>query len=260
MKLIYKITIRVSIAITLVLILWAVLFYYAMIDEINDEVVDSLKNYSKRIIKMSSQGEILPTSNNEVNNYTIKKVSADYAAKHKHTRYIDSVVYINSKGETEPVRIYTKTFIGKDNQYYELIVSMPSFEKDDIIEAILYWIIILYATLTLTLITLNVWLVYRTMRPMYIILKWLDNYKLGTPHVSLNNNTEITEFWKLNNAIIRFVERANEMFEQQKQFTENASHEMQTPIAMYQPRHSQISFPHLTLRSLVSLLSASRFT
>ena len=47
MKLISHVTLRLSVAVTLILSVWAVLFYVAMIDEINDEVDDSLEDYSK---------------------------------------------------------------------------------------------------------------------------------------------------------------------------------------------------------------------
>ena len=48
--------------------------------------------------------------------------------------------------------------------------------------------------------------------------------------------TQITEFRKLNEAAIRNAERSEHIFEQQKQFIGNASHEMQTPLAICRNR------------------------
>ncbi len=50
MKLIYYIILRISIALILILTIWATFFYVTMIDEINDEVDDSLEDYSEAII------------------------------------------------------------------------------------------------------------------------------------------------------------------------------------------------------------------
>ena len=52
----------------------------------------------------------------------------------------------------------------------------------------------------------------------------------------MSNDTQITEFRKLNEAAIRYVERTEQMFEQQKQFIGNASHEIQTPLAICRNR------------------------
>jgi signal transduction histidine kinase len=52
----------------------------------------------------------------------------------------------------------------------------------------------------------------------------------------LDNPTHTTEFRTLNEAVNRFVKHSEEMFEQQKQFIGNASHEIQTPLAICQNR------------------------
>ena len=63
MKLIYRIVIRISLLLILVLGVWAVFFYMAMMDEVNDEVDDSLEDYSEVIIIRTLAGEELPSQN-----------------------------------------------------------------------------------------------------------------------------------------------------------------------------------------------------
>ena len=70
------------------------------------------------------------------------------------------------------------------------------------------------------------------MRPLYVLLNWLDKYRIGTKNEPLHNPTQVSEFKKLNEAAIRYAERSEKMFEQQKQFIGNASHEMQTPLSI----------------------------
>ena len=57
MKLFNRVLTRLSICIVVVLTLWAVLFYCAMMDEITDEIDDSLEDYSELIIIRSLAGD-----------------------------------------------------------------------------------------------------------------------------------------------------------------------------------------------------------
>ncbi len=237
MKLFNRIQIRLSIGIVLILTGWAIIFYAAIIDEINDEVDDSLEDYSELIIIRSLAGEQLPSKDSGSNNqYFLTEVSKEYADSHEDICYLDSMVYIQEKGETEPARILTTIFKNKDDVYYELTVSTPSIEKADLRESILRLIVGLYIILLLTIILINIWVFRKSMKPLYVLLNWMDNYRLNKKNAPLKNKTNVTEFKKLNDTVMRYAARSEEMFEQQKQFIGNASHEMQTPLAICQNR------------------------
>ena len=62
MKLVYRILLHMSWALSLLLAAWAVLFYFTMIDEINDEVDDSLENYAEVLVKRNRAGRELPAA------------------------------------------------------------------------------------------------------------------------------------------------------------------------------------------------------
>ena len=49
MKLIYNISLRLSLVLFPLIALWAVVFYFTMMDEINDEADDALEDYSELI-------------------------------------------------------------------------------------------------------------------------------------------------------------------------------------------------------------------
>ena len=61
MKLIYRILIHLSLALPIILAAWGILFYMAIIDEVNDEVDDSLEDYSEVLITRALAGEQLPS-------------------------------------------------------------------------------------------------------------------------------------------------------------------------------------------------------
>ena len=68
MKLIYRIALRLSLALLPLMALWAALFYYAMVGEINDEADDALEDYSTLIIARMLAGRELPALNSGSNN------------------------------------------------------------------------------------------------------------------------------------------------------------------------------------------------
>lgn len=237
MKLIYYVILRISLVLSVLLTGWAILFYFAVMDEVNDEVDDSLEDYSEIIIIRALAGEELPSKNTASNNqYFLREVTDEYAESRDDIIYKDSMVYIPEKDETEPARILTTLFKDDGEKYYELTVATPSIEKDDLKDAVAGWMIFLYVTLLLTIIMINVWAFYRNMRPLYVLLHWLDKYRIGKGNEALQNDTKVSEFRKLNEAAVRYAERSEQMFEQQKQFIGNASHEMQTPLAICRNR------------------------
>lgn len=233
MKLTTRLALHLSMVMLPVLVLWAALFYFAMVDEINDEADDALEDYSELIIMRHLAGRELPPLNNGSNNsYTLRPVDSLYAASHLRVRYHDADVYIPEKGEAEPARVLTCLFRDKQGAWFELQVATPTFERADLRETILGWIIFLCFLLLLVGIGLTMWVFRRSMRPLYALLGWIDRYLPGRPHEPVPNDTDITEFQRLNRAAEQMAHRSEELYDRQKQFIGNASHELQTPLAV----------------------------
>jgi len=136
MKLIYYVIIRISLVLSVLLTGWAILFYFTVMDEVNDEVDDSLEDYSEIIIIRALAGEELPSKNTASNNqYFLREVTKEYAGSRDDILYKDSMVYIPEKDETEPARILTTIFKDDGEKFFELTVATPSIEKDDLKDA-----------------------------------------------------------------------------------------------------------------------------
>lgn len=233
MRLFSRIAIRLAATLIVLMSLWAVLFYFAMADQIHDEVDDVLEDYTTLIITRKLAGRELPHAGDGSNNtFTITPVSADYARRHSHYRYHDESVYIPEKREYEPARVISTIFNDAEGQYYELKVSTPSFEKADLFSAVLLWIVALYVLLLLITVGITMLIFYRNLRPLYILLEWLDSYHPGVNPKPINNPTRVTEFKRLNVALQSAIDRSEQMLERQTQFIGNASHELQTPLAI----------------------------
>lgn len=237
MKLFHLVLWRISLALIVVLTVWAGFFYMAVVEEVNDEVDDTLEDYSEGLIIRALSGEDMPTASNGSNNqYYLYEVSESYAASHPQITYRDEMVFITEKSETEPARVLITIFRTEDERYMELVVYTPTIEKLDLLRAILGWIIFLYVLLLLIILSINIWVFRKNMKPLYVLLKWLDSSQLGKKNEPLENTTKITEFRMLNAATMAFAERGEKLFEQQKTFIGNASHEMQTPLAICRNR------------------------
>ena len=261
MKLVYRILLHLSWALSLLLAAWAVLFYVTMIDEINDEVDDSLEARAEVILTRVLAGRELPAPASEGNNaYFLNEVSAEYAAAQPRERYSDEEIFIPERDDEEPARVLRKVFHDRDGRWYELTVMTPTIEKEDLREAILGWIVSLYLFLLGMILLVTVVVLYRTMRPLYALLRWLDGYTVGAQNPPLVVETSVTEFRRLNDAARRYAERAEETFERQKQFIGNASHEMQTPLAVCRNRLEMLvdDAPTLTEEQLGEIAKVQR--
>ena len=204
-----------------------------MIDEINDEVDDALEDYSETIIIRSLAGKRAPFEKRR------EQQQLFHPSHHKgrsRTTPDDRILrcrhIYKGKGRN---RAGTRAAYHLRRQRRPLFPAGSldsSFEKEDLREAVANWILFLYIVLLVTLLTVCIWVFYRSLRPLYALLNWLDSYLPGKQHEPVPNDTRIPEFRRLNEAAAQAVERSEQLFKQQKQFIGNASHELQTPLAV----------------------------
>ena len=231
MKLIYRITLRLALVLLPVIALWAYIFYNTMVGEINDESDDSLVEFADIVIRRHLVGEPLPQLNSGSNNsYTIVPLPEGEKVE-PYMTFHDEMVYIPEQHETEPARVLTTVYMDDDERMYKLTVAMPTFERNDLLSAIFWYTLVLYVILIITTMLTTTLIVYRSMRPLYYLLGWLDRYIPGKRPERLPASN-VVEFDKLNNAAQTTLDRIEEQFELQKQFIGNASHELQTPLAV----------------------------
>ena len=233
MQFIYRIALRLTAVLLPLMAVWGALFYFTMVDEIRDEADDSLEDYSAMIISRILAGEELPQGNDGSNNsFEVRAVDSNYAATHPHLRYHDENIYIPDKREQEPARVLTSIFSDVEGQFYELMVMTPTFEKNDLFEAVLAWIVVLYVALLFIVLVVTMIIFRGSLQPLYDLLHWLDAYRPGGRPQSVPNKSDVEEFRRLNVALQQAVDRSEELFERQSQFIGNASHELQTPLAI----------------------------
>ncbi|WP_373722282.1 sensor histidine kinase [Bacteroides heparinolyticus] len=232
MKLLHHTYRKLSLLFFLLMAVWGVLFYYAIIDEVMDETDDTLKNYGSILIKNALHDPfILETSGTVMSFYKFRPISEEEGLRYQQVFY-DSTVYIESEDEEEPVRVMRIAFSMPDGQFYELTLMISTLERDDMVEALLWYLGALFLLLLLCT-SIGIRLVLKKVfTPLYKLLDWLIQIQPGKALPPLDNPTEIQEFQQLSNAALDMGKRSYKAYEEQKQFIENASHELQTPLAI----------------------------
>lgn len=235
MKLLNQSLKYLSLSILLIIGLWGVIFYFNMLHEIKESIDEGLENYKRLIIqKAQTDTTILSKDHFDESFFTIREISEAQALP-ATDRYTDTMIYMQDADdedpEQEPVRMLTTVF-KKGGRYYELNIANSMVEEDDLIEELLREAVWLYLILVAAVILINNAVLKRLWKPFYELLQQLKNFRLGSSKDLPTVETKTKEFTDLQNAVNVLLQHSIETYEQQKQFIGNASHELQTPLAI----------------------------
>ncbi|WP_288447845.1 HAMP domain-containing sensor histidine kinase [uncultured Chryseobacterium sp.] len=225
-------TIKYLIMILLLIIaVWAGLFYAYILDEVHDNVDDGLRNRKIQIIKaVYLNPELLNNNDFGFNEFKINPIKAgEYQNK---SRLYNKMYYMEYDDKDQPYRVLEADFIDQFKKQQRLVIRTSTVEEDELIYDLTTALMVLYLLLVISIVAVNGYLLNKAMRPFYRILDKLKKYQFGIPFSQEKQTYKISEFEELNIEINEMIERNELVFYQQKQFIENASHELQTPLAI----------------------------
>jgi signal transduction histidine kinase len=128
------------------------------------------------------------------------------------------------------------TSIMINQKHYRLLLETNMEETDETVMAISIVAIFFFLLLLGGLIFLLQRLSSKIWRPFYASLDALKAFRLTSDEPIRFEPSAIQEFNELNDSLSRLTERNINTYKQQKEFTENASHELQTPLAIVQSK------------------------
>ncbi|MGN6647344.1 MAG: sensor histidine kinase [Cytophaga sp.] len=221
----------ISVALFFIISIWAAIFYVEMLDEVYDSIDDNLKNHKLLIVQKAAQDStILEKVHFDESNYSIHKITSGPTHKIKDV-YKDTLMYMQHEDDLEPVRLLKTVFTLNKHDYYELRIISSTVEEDDLIEDLFYSLVWLYAVLLISVFLVNTFLLKKIWRPFYQLIHQLEHFSLSsTAYVPVKTNVD--EFKLLNTTVDSLLKKNAELFISQKQFIENAAHELQTPLAI----------------------------
>ncbi|NDV16337.1 sensor histidine kinase [Muricauda sp. TY007] len=224
-----------SISILGIVILWGIIFYINTLNEIKGSIDEGLENYKRLIIQNAKKdSSILDKSYFDESFFSIQRMTAPKALAQKD-QYIDTEIYMqdadDEEPEPEPVRMLITAF-EINGKYYQLKVANSMVEEDDLINELMKGVILLYSILITSIIAINLIVLKKLWQPFYKLLDQLKGFRLGYHQELPEINTKTKEFADLKKVMDNLLKHTIKTYEQQNQFIGNASHELQTPLAI----------------------------
>lgn len=220
------------IAILIIMAIWALLFYAVIMDEVYDNIDDGLKNQKILIIREAYINPEIIEGSKEfgVNQFRILPVEDTQFTDGNH--FSKEMIYMPYDEDDEPYRVLRTGFYDQLGNAYNLEIRTSTVEEDDFLINLGISLTVLYLVIVLSIVVINHVVLTKAWRPFHRILQNLSRYRFGDAKSFETVPTQVREFEELNEQIQLMINRNEEVFNSQKRFIENASHELQTPLTI----------------------------
>ena len=186
-------------------------FNNAQIEE--NELNSLLKNW----------GKLQPSTTLTPSDLSVPKPDSTYTITKQNT-YVEH-------NEIDRFRVLS-SYISINGKLYHLQTETNIEEADETMLAIAIVTLLFFALLVIGFIFLNSRIAKQIWQPFRNTLKKLKSFDLTTQRAISFDKTNIEEFEELNQSLQKLIDKNISVYSQQKTFIENASHELQTPLAV----------------------------
>ncbi len=226
-----------------ILIPWSVLFAVILYYTARNNVDEGLHTTRDKLMETFQKETVIPDTTREL---TWSLIKTDTAQKVMGEQLKDVDIYNPFENEMEPYRQLQMVIALKGN-YYVLTIQKSLLEFQDMILAMILteatFVILLLVGFNLmsNRIQQSLW------TPFYSILDRIRSFQLNSKKIDEPETTEIDEFREMGDSVTQMTGRIRRDYEHLKEFTENASHELQTPLAVVRSKLERVfSHPDLT--------------
>ncbi len=229
-KLLHK-TLQVYLVYSIIIfIIVAPLFYFLAnkfyIDNVDETLLNSKIEFIQKSLSKLKNTDIPLWNkfNKKINIKEYKKINSD-------TLFYISY-YDNEEHENEPYRELNSTIL-IEGKPYTFSSKINLIESEDLMLsiALLFFGLIIFMLLGLFFITKK--LSIRLWKPFYKTLNQIEQFEIDKNRKPQFSTTSIEEFKRLNKSIENLIKKNSVIYENQREFVENAAHELQTPIAVF---------------------------
>ncbi len=112
----------------------------------------------------------------------------------------------------------------------------PSDLEADIVDGMVIQFVLIFAVISLSMLLVMRFLTRRLWKPFDHTLQKIERFNLDSSDIPQFQNNGTLEFERLNRSVEQLMRKDKETYKSQKEFTENASHELQTPISVLQTK------------------------
>jgi len=229
MKLLNKTNIYFSGVSLLVFCIGGIFFYFLFQGIIERDLNNKLRLRKNYIIKQLSKSDSLVL----YQRFSGNTVSVIQRNEVDTTEEISSDTILFDAVDQSTIHYRQLTFMTVANgKGYQIQVRRALVETSDLIKGVIALEAVLFLFFLAILGVLNSLSSRRIWKPFYEMLEMIGAYKIDRGETLVFQKTSITEFNELSSAIEKMSTKLSQEFNTQREFTENASHEIQTPIAI----------------------------
>ena len=147
-----------------------------------------------------------------------------------HTSYYDAL-----DAENEPYR-ELNTPVSVQGKSYTYTSRINLVETEDLMKSIAFLFITIIFILLIGLFVITQKLSVTLWKPFYETLQKIEGFEIDKNKQIHFSETGIEEFNRLNKSIEKLIDRNVIIYKSQREFIENAAHELQTPLAVFQAK------------------------
>ncbi|MEO8172689.1 MAG: HAMP domain-containing sensor histidine kinase [Sediminibacterium sp.] len=220
---------RVNITATILTFLVGSIAFYFVLDYVLTRQLDrNLRVEQQEILNYITKNNLFPEINNTKHQWIDVVLTADSIAE--SNPYSTEALNQYEK-ETEPIR--QLMFTAKaDGKLYKVTVSQSKTETEDLLELIILVTVCMIALILLSNYLINRKLVTGLWKPFYSTIESIRTHRASVDQPLQLGRSSIEEIDLLNDSLNKMTDRVQQDYLALKTFTENASHEMQTPLAV----------------------------
>ena len=228
MRLLTKTTLNL-LSISLFIYLFGMIaFYYSLRIQVDGNInreMDKRKSSIVRQMEEAHSSVAQPPNRNEM--ILVTPVERDWSAD----RYTDTLIFNKEEHRYELYRQFG--FHEKvNNQNYFIQIFKSLEETDTLIVRIITTMTVLIILLIITLLVVNRYSSRLVWGAFYGTVDKINKYDLNSHEDFSLQETDVKEFEDLNRGLKSMTERIKNDYLNLKEYTENASHEIQTPLAI----------------------------
>lgn len=215
-----------------ILILSGFICYYVITREVkesNDELLLNRKKQIEEYLKANDSIAVQFIVNSK--EAEIEKVNAATLKNGAKIVLSDTLILDKSEDEMAPHRMITSVVnVGKVN--YQIKMWRGTLEFQELIEGILSLLFVILFFLFVISLLINFWVSKTLWKPFNTAVNSLKHFRASDNLIPDFEKTSIKEFATLNVSLRAMMDKMISDYNSQKRFTENASHEIQTPLAV----------------------------
>jgi signal transduction histidine kinase len=182
----------------------------------------------------------------ETNNSTLKISDIDYWNRFNEdmkilpyensyplNKVVQKSLFSNVENHEIDYRIYYRK-ISIEGKPYVFMSQIAMIESKDLFRTLGVQYLLFFVIIVIGLLGIQFVLSRCLWKPFYNSLNEIEDFNLEKGEIPEFEKTTTTEFARLNGNLTKLMEENVASYKQQKEFTENASHELQTPLAVFQ--------------------------